>query len=94
MTNITDELQQATEDLLFLSESDVPFEVICWKSDGRLTPAKLLQLTSYPKNFVRDRIITRSKISCLRESHRVAAQSKIDLTLMFGLVNQKQTVSR
>jgi len=34
--------------LLFLSESDAPFEVVHWPAQGELTPAKLLQLTEHP----------------------------------------------
>jgi len=49
MTNsIANQLKQASEDLLFLSESDAPFEVVRWPAQGQLTPAKLLQLTNHP----------------------------------------------
>ena len=41
-------LKQASKGLLFLSESDVPFEVIHWPAQGELTPPKLLQLTEHP----------------------------------------------
>ncbi|MCC3409593.1 MAG: nuclease A inhibitor family protein [Microcoleus sp. PH2017_10_PVI_O_A] len=48
MTNpIITQLKQATEGLLFLSESDAPFEIVKWKTQGKLTPAKLLQLTEH-----------------------------------------------
>lgn len=46
--SITAELKQASKGLLFLSESDAPFEVIHWQTQGELTPAKLLQLTNHP----------------------------------------------
>jgi hypothetical protein len=45
--SITAQLKQASEGLLFLSESDAPFEVVKWKTRGKLTPAKLLQLTEH-----------------------------------------------
>ena len=46
--SIATQLQQASKGLLFLSESDAPFEVIHWPAQGELTPAKLLQLTHHP----------------------------------------------
>ncbi|MEG4342265.1 nuclease A inhibitor family protein [Microcoleus sp. A003_D6] len=46
--SITDQLQKASKGLLFLSETDAPFEVINWQAQGELTPAKLLQLTEHP----------------------------------------------
>lgn len=45
--NITAQLTQASEGLLFISESDAPFEVVRWSAHGELTPAKLLQLTNH-----------------------------------------------
>ena len=33
--------------MLFLSESDAPFEVIHWQTQEQLTPAKLLQLMNH-----------------------------------------------
>jgi hypothetical protein len=45
--SITDQFQQASKGLLFLSESDTPFEVIHWPAQGELTPTKLLQLTEH-----------------------------------------------
>lgn len=48
---ITAQLKQASEGLLFLSESDAPFEVVHWKADDQpLTPAKLLKLTGHSPN--------------------------------------------
>ncbi|MEG4350161.1 nuclease A inhibitor family protein [Microcoleus sp. LAD1_D3] len=46
--SIATQLQQASKGLLFLSESDAPFEIIHWPAQGELTPAKLLQLTGHP----------------------------------------------
>ena len=46
--SIATQLKQASNGLLFLSESDAPFEVIYWPEPGELTPAKLLQLTNHP----------------------------------------------
>jgi len=50
MTNeITGILKQSSADLLMMSESDYPFEVVFWTGplDG-LTTQKLLQLTNHP----------------------------------------------
>jgi len=46
--SIATQLKQASEGLLFLSETDAPFEVISWQTQEQLTPAKLLQLTNHP----------------------------------------------
>ena len=46
--SIATQLKQASEGLLFASETDAPFEVIHWPAQGELTPAKLLQLTNHP----------------------------------------------
>ena len=45
--SIATQLKQASEGLLFESESDAPFEVVKWKTQGKLTGAKLLQLTEH-----------------------------------------------
>lgn len=45
--SIASQLQQTSKNLLFLSETDAPFEVIHWPAQGELTPAKLLQLTQH-----------------------------------------------
>ena len=50
--SITAQLNQASEGLLFLSESDAPFEVINWPAQGELTPVKLLQLTNHRPDFL------------------------------------------
>jgi hypothetical protein len=46
--SIAIQLKQASNGLLFLSETDAPFEVIDWQTQGELTLAKLLQLTNHP----------------------------------------------
>ncbi|MEG3833974.1 nuclease A inhibitor family protein [Microcoleus sp. Pol10_D6] len=46
--SIVTQLQQTSKNLLFLSETDAPFEVIHWQTQEQLTPAKLLQLTEHP----------------------------------------------
>ena len=38
---VIEELQKATEGLLFMSESDYPFETICWQELTELSPAFL-----------------------------------------------------
>ncbi|MEG4960310.1 MULTISPECIES: nuclease A inhibitor family protein [unclassified Microcoleus] len=46
--SIPTQLKKASEGLLFLSETDAPFEVIHWQVQEELTPTKLLQLTNHP----------------------------------------------
>ena len=46
--SVATQLKQASNGLLFLRESEAPFEVIHWPAQGELTPAKLLQLTNHP----------------------------------------------
>jgi Nuclease A inhibitor-like protein len=46
---ILDTLKQATEGLLYTSESDYPFDVFSWQTDT-LTPKKILMQTKHPKN--------------------------------------------
>jgi hypothetical protein len=46
--SIATQLKQASNGLLCLSETDAPFEVINWQTQGELTPVKLLQLTNHP----------------------------------------------
>jgi hypothetical protein len=46
--SIAPQLKQASKGLLFLSETDAPFEVIHWQTQGELTPMKVLQLTNHP----------------------------------------------
>jgi hypothetical protein len=46
--SIAAQLKQASEGLLFLSETDASFEVIHWQIQRELTSAKLLQLRNHP----------------------------------------------
>jgi hypothetical protein len=48
-------LQEATQGLLYMSESDEPFEVVYWKGEGKpLDPKKLLKLSGHkPSSPVR-----------------------------------------
>lgn len=51
MTNtIIDQLKKATDDLLMMSESEYPFEVIFWNEKEPLTTQKILQLTNHPQD--------------------------------------------
>lgn len=52
MTNeITGILKQSSADLLMMSESDYPFEVVFWTGPvDSLTTQKLLQLTNHPQD--------------------------------------------
>ncbi|MDZ8236032.1 MAG: nuclease A inhibitor family protein [Nostoc sp. ChiQUE01a] len=52
MTNeITEILKQSSADLLMMSESDYPFEVVLWTGPvDSLTTQKLLQLTNHPQD--------------------------------------------
>ena len=48
IATITAQLSSAAQGLLFLSETDAPFEVVHWSAQGKLTPAQVLQLTDHP----------------------------------------------
>ncbi|AFY45841.1 nuclease A inhibitor family protein [Nostoc sp. PCC 7107] len=50
INQVTENLKQTSHDLLMMSESEYPFEVVCWKDQAQepLTNEKLLQLTSHP----------------------------------------------
>ncbi|WP_414567813.1 nuclease A inhibitor family protein [Nostoc sp. CCY 9925] len=52
MTNeITEILKQSSADLLMMSESDYPFELVLWTGPvDSLTTQKLLQLTNHPQD--------------------------------------------
>ncbi|RCJ36904.1 nuclease [Nostoc minutum NIES-26] len=55
MTNeITKKLKQASDGLLFMSESDYPFEVFFWSAQAKetLTDQKLLQLTGHSQDVL------------------------------------------
>lgn len=47
---IIDKLKQASQDLLFPSESDYPFEVFLWEGQAPLTPEKLFKQTGHPQD--------------------------------------------
>jgi len=46
------QLKQASKGLLCLSETDAPFEVIHWQTQGELIQVKLLQLTNHRPDFL------------------------------------------
>ena len=54
--SIATQLKQASNGLLCLSETDAPFEVINWQTQGELTPVKLLQLTNHPPDAPLERL--------------------------------------
>jgi hypothetical protein len=39
--DVMEELKEMTEGLLFMSESDYPFEIVCWKGLTEITPQYL-----------------------------------------------------
>ena len=45
---ILDELQKATEGLLYMSESDYPFELVCWDGSVDLTTEYLCEVAGKP----------------------------------------------
>lgn len=45
--SIDETLRQASQDLLMPSESECPFEVVCWEGQDDLTDQKLLELTGH-----------------------------------------------
>lgn len=48
-TNVIYPLKKASEGLLFMSESEYPFEVFLWdSSDTQITPEKIIQKTNHP----------------------------------------------
>ncbi|NEO30386.1 MAG: nuclease [Symploca sp. SIO3C6] len=50
MGEIINQLQQVSEGLLWISESEYPFEVYWWEQNS-ITPEKLLQLTNHPPDL-------------------------------------------
>jgi Nuclease A inhibitor-like protein len=50
MKKIIDQLREASQDLLFISESEYPFEVFQCQSKDSLTASKILSLTKHPAN--------------------------------------------
>lgn len=49
-SELIDRLRQLSKGLLWMSESDYPFETIYWKNQGNLTKKKLLQLSGHDLN--------------------------------------------
>ena len=49
-SELIDRLRQLSKGLLWMSESDYPFETIYWKNQGNLTKKKLLQLSGHDFN--------------------------------------------
>jgi hypothetical protein len=47
---IIEELKKATDNLLFMSESDYPFEVLTWAGSTEITPEYLRQVAGAPAN--------------------------------------------
>lgn len=47
---IVDQLKLASEGLLFMSESEYPFEVFLWSATAPATPEKVLQQTNHPQD--------------------------------------------
>ncbi len=52
MTNqeIIDQLKAASRDLVFISESDYPFDVFLWQDMTSVTSEKVLQQTDHPQD--------------------------------------------
>jgi hypothetical protein len=49
-TEILDQLQQASSGLLYMSESDYPFEVFFWVAVAPMTPETVLKQTGHPQD--------------------------------------------
>ena len=49
-SEIVDQLKAATQGLLFMSESEYPFEVFLWEALAPVTPEKVVQQTGHPQN--------------------------------------------
>lgn len=47
-TNVTEKLTELTDGLLWMSESDYPWQVFAWETSGRINTDQLLQLTNHP----------------------------------------------
>jgi Nuclease A inhibitor-like protein len=45
---ITDQLKKASEGLLWMSESEYPFEVFLWEDKAPITPEKVMLSTGHP----------------------------------------------
>ncbi len=64
-SEILDQLKLASNGLLFMSESEYPFEVFLWAGIGLLTPEKVLQQTNHNQD-------TPVKVASLDDFFRVA----------------------
>ncbi|MBW4429364.1 MAG: nuclease A inhibitor family protein [Nostoc desertorum CM1-VF14] len=49
-SEILDQLKLASDGLLFMSESEYPFEVFLWEDIAPVTPQKVIQQTNHPQN--------------------------------------------
>ncbi|AVH68601.1 nuclease A inhibitor family protein [Nostoc sp. 'Peltigera membranacea cyanobiont' N6] len=49
-SEILEQLKQASDGLLFMSESEYPFEVLLWSDIAPATPEKVLKLTNHPQD--------------------------------------------
>lgn len=49
-SEILDQIKLASDGLLFMSESEYPFEVFIWEYIAPATPQKVVQQTNHPKN--------------------------------------------
>jgi hypothetical protein len=64
-SEILEQLKLASNDLLFMSESEYSFEVFLWERVGLLTPEKVLQQTNHNQN-------TPVKVASVDDFFRVA----------------------
>lgn len=49
-SEILEQLKQASDGLLFMSESEYPFEVFLWEGVAPVTPQKVVQQTNHPQD--------------------------------------------
>ncbi|MHC5723221.1 MAG: nuclease A inhibitor family protein [Nostoc sp.] len=49
-SEILDQLKQASDSLLFTSESEYPLEVFLWEGVAPITPEKVVQQTNHPQD--------------------------------------------
>ncbi|MBD2564540.1 MULTISPECIES: nuclease A inhibitor family protein [Nostoc] len=49
-SEILEQLKRASDGLLFMSESEYPFEVLLWSNIAPATPEKVLKLTNHPQD--------------------------------------------
>ncbi|WP_017651775.1 nuclease A inhibitor family protein [Fortiea contorta] len=73
MTNtnseIINQLEQAADDLLFMSESEYPFEVFLWEGVAQLTPEKVVEKTNHPPD-------TATEVVGVDDFFRIATQEE------------------